>query len=186
MNLPYFPLYPNAYRLQVFEDVAGVCEVCETPRHYRYTGLFYSQEEVGYICPWCVANGAAAAKFSGRFNDEMGIEGTEFGAENAAGVVNVTWTISDANISLISRHTPAYQSWQQGRWLVCCDQPCAFVDYADSAMLEPIWHEIEADVMNNGIPVDWVKSHLRVNGDFAGYLFLCLDCGKHRLLIDSV
>ena len=51
MNLPHFPLYPNAYRLQVFEEITGVCEVCETPRHYRYTGLFYSQEEVGYICP---------------------------------------------------------------------------------------------------------------------------------------
>ena len=186
MNLPHFPLYPNAYRLQMFEEVAGVCDVCETPRHYRYTGLFYSQEEVGYICPWCVANGAAAAKFSGRFNDEMGIEGTEFGAENADGAVSVTWTISDADISLVSRHTPAYQTWQQGKWLVCCGKPCVFVDYADSAMLAPIWHEIEADVMNNGIPVDWVKLHLQVDGDFASYLFQCLACGKHRLHIDCV
>ena len=88
--------------------------------------------------------------------------------------------------SLVSRRTPAYQSWQQGKWLVCCDKPCVFIDYADSAMLAPIWHEIEADVMNNGISVDWVKLHLRADGDFAGYLFQCLDCGKHRLHIDCV
>ena len=62
--------------------------------------------------------------------------------------------ISDADISLTSRHTPAYQSWQQGKWLVCCGKPCAFTDYAASAMLAPIWHEIEADVLAHGIPVD--------------------------------
>lgn len=119
MNLPHFSLYTNAYRLQVIEEVTGVCEVCETPQHYRYTGLFYSQEEVGYICPWCVANGAAVTKFSGRFNDEMGIEGTEFGAENADGVVNVTWTISDTDISQVSRHTPATKVGNKdGGWCI--------------------------------------------------------------------
>ena len=108
----------------------------------------------GFHLSLCVANGAAATKFSGHFSDEMGIEGTEFGAENANGVVNVTWIISDADISLVCRHTPAYQSWQQGKWLVCCGKPCAFTDYAASAMLAPIWHEIEADVLAHGIPVD--------------------------------
>ncbi len=179
-------MHPNAYRLQVFEEVAGVCDVCEIPRQYRYTGLFYSQAEVNYICPWCVANGDAAAKFSGRFNDEMGIEGTDLGAENADGVVNVTWAISDADITQVCEQTPSYQSWQQAKWLVCCGKPCVFIDHADSAMLAPIWHEIEADVMSNGIPVDWVKTHLRVDGDFAGYLFQCVDCGKYRLHIDCV
>ena len=56
--------------------------------------------------------------------------------------------------------------------------------YADSAMLAPIWSEIEADVLAHGIPVTWVREHLRVDGDLAGYLFQCVDCGKHRLHLD--
>ena len=103
----------------MFEAVAGVCEVCETPRHYRYTGLFYSPKEVGYICPWCVANGSTATKFSGCFNDVMGIEGTEFGAENANGVVNVTWTISDADISKsVGTHLRTKVGNKDGGWCV--------------------------------------------------------------------
>lgn len=184
MDLPHFLLHPNAYRLNLFAAEAGVCEVCEQPRDYKYTGVFYSQDEVDYICPWCVADGSAAAKYSGQFNDAMGIEGTEFGAEDADGEVKVTWTLSEADIKQVCQHTPAYSSWQQGQWLVCCGKPCAFIAYADSAMLAPIWSEIEADVLAHGVPVPWVREHLRVDGDLAGYLFQCVACGKHRLHID--
>ena len=184
LDLPHFPLHPNVYRLNLFAEQAGVCEVCEQPRHYQYTGVFYSQDEVDNICPWCVADGSAADKFAGSFNDAMGIEGTEFGEEDADGEVKVTWTLAEADITQLCKHTPAYSSWQQGQWLVCCAKPCAFIAYADSAMLAPIWSEIEADVLAHGIPVALVREHLRVDGDLAGYLFQCVDCGKHRLHLD--
>ncbi len=41
----------------------------------EYNSSFYSIEEPKYICPWCIADGSAAEKYDGKFNDSYSIKG---------------------------------------------------------------------------------------------------------------
>ncbi len=43
-----------------------------------YSGPFYCVDEVEHLCPWCIADGSAAEKFAGSFQDDASIEGVEF------------------------------------------------------------------------------------------------------------
>ncbi len=65
MDLPVFKYNPNALELGIIEEDETHCPVCEKKRNYVYRGSFYSEEEVEGICPWCIADGSAAAKFDG-------------------------------------------------------------------------------------------------------------------------
>lgn len=51
-------------------------------------------------------------------------------------------------------------------------------------MLKPIWEEVQADIEENGYPVELIQDHLKIDGDLTGYLFQCLHCQQHRLHID--
>ncbi len=75
MKLPEFKYSPNAYKLDLFVEAEGVCSVCNEKRTLRYNSSFYSVDNPEYICPWCIANGKAAEKYDGEFNDYCGIEG---------------------------------------------------------------------------------------------------------------
>ncbi|CTW99108.1 colicin E2 tolerance protein [Escherichia coli] len=44
----------------------------------HYSGPFYCVDEVEHLCPWCIADGSAAEKFAGSFQDDASIEGVEF------------------------------------------------------------------------------------------------------------
>ncbi|XPE67139.1 CbrC family protein [Shigella flexneri] len=39
---------------------------------------FIALMKIEYLCPWCIADGSAAEKFAGRFQDDASIEGVEF------------------------------------------------------------------------------------------------------------
>lgn len=74
MELPKFKYSPNAYSLDLFKEVDGVCSICNEQRNLKYVSSFYSIDKPDYICPWCIANGQAAEKYKGDFNDYCGIE----------------------------------------------------------------------------------------------------------------
>ena len=65
-NLPNFKYNPNAYELDIFEEFEGTCECCGKQGNIFYQGL-YCTEDVGYICPDCIASGEVANKFDGEF-----------------------------------------------------------------------------------------------------------------------
>src|SRR5690554_1791916 len=113
MELPKFKYSPNAFELDIFENVEGTCSVCNEKRQIKYTSSFYSVEEPEYICPWCIADGKASEKYKGEFNDYEGIENSE--------------NIEKELLLQASERTPSYTSWQQEVWLTHCNEPCAFV-----------------------------------------------------------
>jgi len=52
----------------VFKDDASViCECCEQATDMYYCGSVYCVADVNYLCPHCIASGAAAAKFDAGF-----------------------------------------------------------------------------------------------------------------------
>jgi len=179
MELPKFKYSPNAYELDLFDKVEGTCSVCEEKRNLKYNSSFYSVDQPDYICPWCIANGKAAEKYDGEFNDYCGIEGVSPNPNDPKP------TIPKGMLTEICTKTPSYSSWQQELWLSHCNEPCAFIGYADNKTIEPILDELKNDIENNiGYDPDLIKKHLTKDGHLVGYLFKCIKCDKHRLHAD--
>ncbi|MBN9633072.1 MAG: CbrC family protein [Actinobacteria bacterium] len=178
---PGFRFHPNAYDLGAFESAAGTCEACGKGRTLRYTGSFYSVDEVGYICPWCVADGTAARVFDGEFSDYAGIDGVSPDPRVPADV--------DLDEAMeVSTRTPSYSSWQQEQWRSHCGRPCAFIGDIGASGLTDYLDEPDfaADVDGGlGWEASLLRTHLSEGGDLAGYLFRCLTCGAHRLHVDA-
>ncbi|WP_181034343.1 CbrC family protein [Arthrobacter sp. GMC3] len=180
-RLPIFRFHPNAYDLDIFEVLDGVCEACEMPRAMRYKSSFYAMEDVEYICPWCIADGTAARVFDGEFSDAAGIEaipeGTSFSVE-----------VYEAESLEVATCTPSYVSWQQEEWRSHCGRPCAFLgDIGANDLPQYLTEPDFAADVNGGLGWDpaSILNDLERGGDFAGYLFRCLSCGAHRLHVDA-
>jgi len=47
----------------------AICECCGQTPGLLYAGVVYAVENVEAVCPWCIANGSAAEKFSATFFD---------------------------------------------------------------------------------------------------------------------
>lgn len=179
MELPKFKYSPNAYAIGVFDDVEGICSICNQSRKLKYVGSFYSMDEPDYICAYCIQTGEAAEKYNGTFNDDMGIEG----------VSNESAELHHPNIDQnklfeVTKKTPSYNSWQQEVWLTHCNEPCAFIAYADGKDIQAYSYELQEDIENAGYDQADLKENLTKGGHLVGYLFKCLNCGKHRLHID--
>lgn len=182
MELPQFKYNPNAYKIGIFEEEKGICSICDKERTIRYVSSFYSIEEPNYICPWCIQDGSAAKKYDGNFNDYASIEGIVLD-EDSFQVRSML--ISEKTMIEITKKTPSYISWQQQVWLVHCNEPCFFIDYADNKTIQPLWEELKDDIENKiGMDIELIKNHLTKNGSLVGYLFQCVKCGQHRLHVD--
>lgn len=178
-NLPHFTYSPNAYDLDLFEKTEGRCSVCEEERSLKYKSSFYSIDKPDYICPWCIANGKAAEKYNGSFNDYLGIEGVSPDPNDPPP------NIPEELLLAITDKTPSYLSCQQEQWLTHCQQPCAFIGYADTETIQPLLDELKEDIEQNiGIEPKFIKENLSKDGHLIGYLFRCLKCNQHRLHAD--
>ncbi|MDH6195470.1 uncharacterized protein CbrC (UPF0167 family) [Mycobacterium frederiksbergense] len=182
MDRPNFKYSPNAYDI-AFEDLDGVCACCDESRSLKYRGPFYcSGDEPDYICPWCIADGRAAAKFGGSFGAFTGwmdIEGVSPDPNDPPPAIPRELLLN------ITDRTPGYFSWQQSVWLTHCNEPCAFLGKTDREALEPILDEIRPDIERTYTrDPDWVLEHLTEDGMIAGCLFKCVHCGRHRLHVD--
>ncbi len=180
-ELPKFKYNPNAFNLDlnIFEKSDTICPVCSIKTGYKYTGPFYCIDDVENICPWCIQDGVAAKKYNGEFQDYASIEGL-----SADPTQPNTMPYDKEAIKELTERTPAYLSWQQGVWLGHCNDLCAFVGDVGAEEIKPIIDELWDDVDNSGYEREQVLSWLEKKGSFAGYLFKCLHCGKHRLHID--
>lgn len=176
MNYPYFKYHPNAYQLDLFVKEEGICSICHEERALKYEASFYAVEEPEYICPFCIADGRAAKKYEGEFNDYCGIEGVSPDPNDPQS------TIPQVMLLEICERTPSYFSWQQEQWLTHCNEPCAFLGYADTESIAPFREEIVSE-LDSSIAEETLDN-IRKDGDCVGYLFQCVQCGKHKLHVD--
>jgi len=178
MELPKFRYSPNAYKLNLFKEVEGICSICGQPRKLKYISSFYSIEKPDYICPWCIANGEAAKKYDGSFNDYCGIEGVSPDPNDPPSTIPMELLLE------ITNRTPSYPSWQQEVWLSHCNEPCAFIGFVDTKAIESHLEELKEDIQINLEYNPEIINHLTTDRDLVGCLFRCLKCGKYRLHID--
>ena len=97
--MPHFRYHPNPFKTGVFkEGVSVVCECCGQPTDMYYCGSVYCVADVNYLCPHCIASGAAAAKFDAGFIQDA--DPLPPGAADAQGKTEELF-----------KRTPGYFSW---------------------------------------------------------------------------
>jgi len=177
MDLPKFQYHPDPLLSGSIEKSDAVCRCCKKARGYIYTGPVYSEEELDEaLCPWCIADGSAHKTFDASFADEAGFPDG----------------LSQKIIADVARRTPGFASWQEGRWLTCCNDACMFVEPAGQA-------EIEArHPMAEGQLITYIVQELGISGGAAhqlyralnrdrgptAYFFKCRHCGNEPAYID--
>ena len=152
-----------------------VCECCEQATDVYYCGSVYSVEDVNYLCPHCIASGAAAAKFDASFIQD-------------ADPLPPSTSDAQAKTEELFKRTPRYFSWQGEHWLACCDDYCEFLgdvgtkELQDLGIAEEVFSEY---ALRGEFAVEDVQSYLVAGGDMAGYLFRCIRCGKYQIYVDA-
>ncbi|WIY59599.1 CbrC family protein [Bacillus arachidis] len=172
MQLPTFKYNPNSLELGIIKKELTTCCVCKNEREYIYSGPFYSIENVESICPWCIANGNAAKKFDGEFQDSYSCD-----------EVN-----DEEKLKELIHRTPGYRGWQQEYWLGHCNDFCAFIGYVEWKEIAHLENELQQDLVEftgyYGLSLQDFQYSLGHQGSLQGYLFKCLHCGIHRLHVD--
>ncbi|MGR8931383.1 MAG: CbrC family protein [Gammaproteobacteria bacterium] len=167
MDLPRFEYHPDPIATGSFKRSEEICECCNKARGYVYTSIIYAEEEVEFICPWCIADGSAARKFDGLFSDGYSLR--------EAG-------ISEEIISQVCERTPGYNSWQQEEWLSHCGDACEFHGDAPKSELraltgEKLDHFLKKEMIK---PDLWKKilEHYEEGENPAICKFKCRQCGE--------
>ena len=149
------------------------CQCCKEVNKYIYDGPFYSEEEVEVLCPNCIASGKASSKFDGIFN--------EVGNED----------LSKKSIELVTKMTPAVNSWQSYEWIDCCGELCQL--YGILTWYEVRKLQIEDEVtkaikMNEdykflGLSFNELKDEIN-DGNINLIVFRCFNCDKFHVIFD--
>jgi uncharacterized protein CbrC (UPF0167 family) len=117
---PEFPYHPDPRKTGSVAPSAMRCVVCGHTYGLIYTGpVFATHDDIeGALCPWCIADGSAAARLK--------IEFTDVGDDVPA---DVPGRVLDE----ITERTPGFTGWQQEHWLYHCADGAAFVGMTEAA-----------------------------------------------------
>jgi len=172
MELPKFKYHSDPIKSGVIVKERTLCPVCREVKEYRYENKPYGEVDLEGICPWCIADGRAAKEYDVDFNDYY-----DYSSE-----------VNKSQIEELVKRTPTYISWQTEYWLTHCHDFCAFIKYVGWAEIEHLYNELKDDIDETckwmHLSLEEFKDYLFNDGDFQGYLFRCIHCGKHRLHTD--
>lgn len=165
-ELPHFPYHPDPVGTGSIVESADVCASCGERRGLVYTGPVYCIDEVEGLCPWCIADGRAAANFNASFTD----------------VEPLPPGVASAVIEEILHRTPGFAGWQQEQWLFHCGDGGEFMGRVGFAELQDFPEALQM-LVSDGNPPELIEA-LGADGDATGYLFRCRACGQHLAYAD--
>jgi len=160
MDLPKFEYFPDPIGNGCIVERSSTCLCCGIERAFVYVGPIYCKEDVSEVCPWCIADGSAAEKWSATFNDSY----------------NIPTGVPKQVIELIDARTPGYSTWQGNRWLYSEHDALVFVGEVTGSTLirkdedEKVFACREA-LIDWNFPSDFDLSQVVVGGQPAIYLF---------------
>lgn len=171
MDLPVFRYHPDPLATGAVEARRFTCACCQQPRDFVYLQSVSAAADLDEkLCPWCIADGAAAAKLGASFSDA--------GPLTKAG-------LAPEIVDEVSLRTPGYSSWQPEEWLAHCNDACEFHGDASEEDVEDASEATRADWRQHyGLTEkDWDRATAGYEpaGDNAFYKFLCRHCGLVRL-----
>lgn len=149
------------------------CACCEQERDVMYIGPIYCVNDVSEVCPWCIADGSAAAKWSASFND----------------LYNIPESVPQHVVRTIDSRTPGYSTWQGNRWLFSKDDALVFVgEVIGSAIVrknetEKV-HACRNALVDWNFPSDFDLSNVVIGGQPAIYLFQDKDTAEYKAYAD--
>ncbi|MFP5580131.1 MAG: CbrC family protein [Acidimicrobiia bacterium] len=176
-QIPSFRYHPDPIATGSIVASDRECEVCHRSRGFVYQGPFFAVEAVESICPWCIADGSAAAQFDGEFTD----------------LHHIGWNnVPDETRDEVLRRTPGFAGWQQETWMAHCDDAAMFLGRAGSGDLRRLGPDA----------IDAIKSPLRdsrwseedldryidaldAEGEPTAYVFRCRRCASFLGYSDS-
>ena len=172
LGLPSFRYHPDPLDTGAFEqsEEGVVCDCCGKNTHIYYTAPFYTVEDIEYLCPECIANGEAARKYNGSFQDDCSLdEGVD----------------DPEKLDELIHRTPGYSGWQQEYWRAHCGDYCAYLgnvgvsdlralDVLEEVLDDPMWDDEQKEMIQESVK----------GGHLQCYLFQCLHCGKHLVWLD--
>jgi len=177
MTLPTFRYHPDPIASGSVIVSDAQCRSCGQKRGYVCTAPVYAEDDLDdAICPWCIADGSAHAKFEATF-----VDSEAFADE-----------MPDAAVEEISERTPGFNSWQGEQWPMCCGDAAAFVAPAGIKEIRKSYYQLEGQLMgyivhemkiSGGAATRLLDSLDRESGPTA-YVFQCLHCGRHLAHID--
>ena len=151
----------------------GVCEACGKARGWVYARpVFGEGDSQRTICPWCIADGAAAAELKITFNDP-GIY------PMLPGVAQLSSTDREA----VESRTPGFETWQDHGWMMCCGRACVYLGEASAEDLAGRWAEAapsivaECEGWSEDEKKDLIQNITKKQGPCA-YVFECQVCRK--------
>lgn len=172
LGLPTFRYHPDPLDTGAFDESKEgvVCDCCGKTTHIFYTNPFFSIEDIAYLCPECIASGAAARKYNGSFQDDLSLDD---GVDNPE------------KLDELIHRTPGYSGWQQEYWRAHCGDYCAFLGYVGARELRAlgVLEEVLDDSMWDEEEKEMIRESVN-GGHLQCYLFQCLHCGKHLLWMD--
>lgn len=169
--LPDFPYHPDPVATGVVKRAEAVCDVCGQRREWLYTGPFYAREKPEHLCPWCVADGQAAARYDGSFHD-----------------ASFDDSACPESVEAVLTRTPGLSTWNPIFWPDHHGECCAYLgdlvpDKRPELLQVPSLQEELARVAR-----DWrtsVEDVLAGAGEAAPLtLFQCRTCGVYRISLD--
>ena len=120
-DVPSFKYHPNPLSSGAIKDSDESCPCCGQARGYLYEGPVYCSEEVLAVCPWCIADGSAHAKWEAEFTDAV--------FEDSWGDrVDLPLEIVE---EVLCRTPGVVGACQSITWWVHCNEPAEFVKVED-------------------------------------------------------
>ncbi|GAA4608739.1 uncharacterized protein CbrC (UPF0167 family) [Actinoplanes octamycinicus] len=160
MELPDFPYHPDPIATGAIRPEPVLCACCGRERPMTYVGPVYAVADLRRrLCPWCIADGSAAAKFDAQFTDAVG-------------------DLPDAVI----RRTPGFSGWQQETWLAHCGDGAAFLGEVGAREIEALPDARESLVEHLGD--ETLLAYLVPDGAISAFLFRCRRCRAHLAYAD--
>ena len=175
-GLPLFRYHPDPVSTGSIAAGELDCVCCGVRRSYVYAGPVYSVHALHRaLCPWCIADGRAAAMFDAQFTDVYWRVPVDVSAEVTEEVL---------------RRTPGFAGWQQEQWLHHCGDAAEFHGLVGAEELAGFPDAVQH--LRSALSRPWsladVEVYLRAlnkDGQPTAYLFRCRHCGTHLAYSDS-
>jgi uncharacterized protein CbrC (UPF0167 family) len=119
-ELPRFRYHPSPLSTGAVEDSDATCECCGLARGFMYRGPTYSGVRVEHVCPWCIADGSAHAKWDAEFTDSAAVGGWG------------RWCDVPPEVrEEVAFRTPGFCTIQEARWWTHCGDAAEFLGVED-------------------------------------------------------
>lgn len=175
-SFPSFPLFYDPVGEKSFEQRESVCAGCGKSQPWTYVGPQYGEGELDEpLCPWCIADGSAAAKLKRSFNDATMYPCT---------ADRPRFTAEDEH--LVEHCTPGFTTWQGNHWMLCCGRACVYIGEAKAGDLLPggRWESAVRSVIDDWDEREEEERQSIVrdigHGSVCAYIFRCRVCGELR------